>query len=118
MTSGSWRRAARRAVGEGRRVAAHLDVLDRRAQVAVLDFGPDPRIVTTWQARVRLISPMIAANVDVLPDPVGPVTQHQAARQPGEVGEARREAEPGEGRDLRRQRANRRGELAALAVGR
>ena len=59
-----------------------------------------------------------AATVVVLPEPGGPVDEHQALLLLGEARDLRREAELVELGDLRRHAAHGHGERPALAVDR
>ena len=101
ITFGAWRSAARSA-------SANVGVSlcsSRWWTVAFLCWCRNSigsSMVRMCSARVSLIRSMIAASVDDLPDPVGPVTSTMPFLSDGDLGERRRQVELGERRNLRR----------------
>ena len=69
-----------------------------------------------WSSRSLLIASIIAASVVVLPEPVGPGDQDEAARLAGEVGEHRRQLQVVEALDLLRDVAEGGAHSTALEV--
>ncbi len=74
-------------------------------------------MVRMWQARVSLIRSMMEARVVDFPEPVGPVTRHEATGELGQPFGNRRQVELREARNPGGDHPERQGCLAPLSEG-